>query len=215
MTWGQRAFTWGYRADDVGIFYIFWAWYEFFTNFIQRVSICPVEINNLIDNMKPSSRIKSIARHTIVWIIWFGLHSYTLFSADIAKFGAMDWLHQAFNYLSLVIVFYSLAYFIVHLFYEGIDGEYLLLKDFSDFRNIINVESVSIVLIMVLYVIVGVSLDAMYFGYKYPGVDAYVYERVEHVIPYTVYAAGYALYRMNKKIRREKSSIMAEEEIAN
>jgi hypothetical protein len=205
----------GHRADVVGICYIFWAWLEFFTNFIQRVSICPVEINNLIDNMKPSSRIKSIARHTIVWIIWFGLHSYTLFAADIAKFGTMEWLYHTYNFLSILMVFYPAAYFMKPILYRIFNYEYSYQDDFSDFRQIVNVETVSIALIVVIYVILGVSMDAIYYSYKYRGEDAYIYGRVEEVLPYLVYASGYALYRINKKTRREKSSITTEDKTAN
>ncbi len=165
--------------------------------------------------MKPSSRIKSMVRHTIVWIIWFGLHSYTFFTAGIAKFGAMDWLYHTFNYLSILIVFYPAAYFMEPILHGIFNDEYSHQDEFSDFRQIVNVETVSLALILLLYVILGVSLDSMYLGYKYPGVDAYVYVRVEQVLPYMVYAACYALYRVNKKARREKYSIKAEEEIAN
>jgi hypothetical protein len=165
--------------------------------------------------MKPSSRIKSIARHTIVWIIWFGLHSYTLFSADTATFIATDWLYHTFNYLSILMVFYPAAYFMEPILYRIFSDGYSHQDEFSDFRQIVNVETVSLALILVLYVIQGVSIDSMYLGYKYPGVDAYVYERLEQILPYIAYAAGYASYRINKKARREKSSVEGEEEIAN
>jgi formate hydrogenlyase subunit 3/multisubunit Na+/H+ antiporter MnhD subunit len=165
--------------------------------------------------MKPSSRLKSVTRHTIVWIIWFGLHSYTLFTTDIAKFGELDWLYHTFNFLSILIVFYPAAYFMGPILYRIFNDEYSHQDEFSDFRQIVNVETVSIVLLLVLYVILGVSMDALYNGYKYPGIDAYVYGRVEQVLPYMVYAACYALYRINKKARREKSSIKTEDETAN
>jgi hypothetical protein len=164
--------------------------------------------------MKPSSRIKSIARHAILWIIWFGLHSYTFFTADIAKFGAMDWLYHTFNFLSILMVFYPAAYFMEPILYRIFSDGYSYQDEFSDFRQIVNVETVSLALILLLYVILGVSLDSMYLGYKYPGVDAYVYGRVVLGLPYMVYAACYALYRVNKKARREKSNVGAEEDIA-
>jgi hypothetical protein len=165
--------------------------------------------------MKPSSRLKSLARHTIVWIIWIGLHSYTLFSADIAKSGAMNWLYYTFNFVSTLLVFYPAAYFMGPVLYRTFSDEYSYQEKFSDFNQIVNVETVSIALIVVIYVILGVSMDTMYFGYKYPGVDTYVYERVEQVLPFIASAVCYAFYRMNKKARREKTSIKTEEEIAN
>jgi NADH:ubiquinone oxidoreductase subunit 4 (subunit M) len=137
-----------------------------------------------------------------------------LFTAGFAKFGELDWLYHTFNFLSILMVFYPAAYFMGPILYRIFNDEYSHQDEFSDFRQIVNVETVSIVLILVIYVILGVSMDAMYHGYKYPGVDAYVYERVEEVLPYMVYAAGYALYRMNKKGRREKSSVRAEDDIA-
>ncbi len=172
-----------------------------------------IEIDKLLHDMKPSSRIKSIARHTIVWLIWFGIQSYTLFAAGFSTFGTMDWLFQAFNYFSLIIVFYTLAYFIAHFVYDGIDGEYLVRKDLSAFSNIFSVELVSIFLVIVLYIIVGVSLDTKFLGYKYPGVDAYVYARLEIVLPYVVYAYFYAFYRMTKKIRQKMSNEQKEKDI--
>jgi hypothetical protein len=147
-----------------------------------------------------------------VWIIWFSLHSYTLFTADIAKFGALDWLYHTLNYLSILMVFYPVAYFMGPILYRIFNDEDRHKDGFSDF---INVETVSIALILVIYITLGVSMDAIYYGYKYPGIDAYIYGRVEQILPYMVYAACYALYRMNKKARRGKSSITAEEEIAN
>jgi hypothetical protein len=165
--------------------------------------------------MKPSSRLKSVARHTILWIIWFGLKIFALIIDNTSKYSATDWMYQAYNYISVLIVFYFLAYLFVHLFYEDTVDEYVILKDFSDFKNILNVESVSIVLIIVLYVILGATLDSMYFGYKYPGVDAYVYERFDSVLLYIVSAAGYATYKITKKMWLKKSSAEGEEEIAN
>jgi hypothetical protein len=188
------------------LYSFFWAWYEFFTNFIQRVSICPVKINKTIDEMKPSSHLYSVLRHIAFWLLWFGIQSYTLFSSDLSKYGTIDWLYQVFNYTAPLIVFYAVAYFMVHLLYGGYWGDYVVLNDFSDFRQIVNVESVSIVMITVLYVIVGAFFDINYQGYKYPGNDAFFYERVEVVLPYLAMAACYAIYRINKRNWKEKLS---------
>jgi hypothetical protein len=173
---------------------------------MQRVIIRPAINNKLKHDMKPSSRLYSVLRHIAFWLLWFSIHSYTLFSSDLSKYSTIDWLYQAFNYIAPLVVFYAVTYFMVQLLHGGFCGDYVILNDFSDFRQIVNVESVSILMLMVLYVIMGTFFDINYQGYKYPGNDAYFYERVEVVLPYLAMAACYAIYRINKKNWQEKLS---------
>jgi hypothetical protein len=149
--------------------------------------------------MKPSSNLKSVVKHAAVWIIWYCANSLTLLSVDFSSLSIAGWLHLAFNYISLIVVFYAVANIMQQMFNRISFVKYQNLKGLAAIRYLLKMELIGVFLIVVLYVGIAIFLDRTYFGYEYPSIGSHIDKRFTRVISYVVTAAGYAYFLFYKR----------------
>jgi hypothetical protein len=169
--------------------------------------------------MKPSSNLKSVAKHAAAWIIWYNLNSLTLLTVDFSKLSIAGWLHLAFNYISLVLVFYSVVHIMQNMFKRISFVKYQNLKGLAAIKYLLKMELIGVFLIVVFYVGIAFFLDRTYFGYEYPSIGSHIDKRFTRVISYVVTAVGYAYFLYYKKrqeiLSRAKSVRIKNLEIHN
>jgi hypothetical protein len=138
-------------------------------------------------------RKKTIVKHCMLWSIWYLIN--TLQIADgISTFKTTEWLQLAYNYSSLVIVFYCITSCMTRFCKIFSLNVYSSLKGVRQVRYLFNNALLIALTVIAVYVSLSVTLDNGFFGYKYPTALSHIIQRLTRVLPYAVLAAGYAYF---------------------
>jgi hypothetical protein len=152
--------------------------------------------------MKPHSLLKSIFNHTMLWLLWYSINSISIF-AKISSFGSSAWLQLAFNYLSLIAVFYAVINIMMRFFNRFSFIRYQSIKGHRAIFYLLKIEIFCVVLVVALYIAIAIFLDGKYFGYNYPDLFTHIDRRLMRVIGYVLFAAGYAYYCCYKRKQQQ------------
>ncbi len=138
---------------------------------------------------------KTLSLHFLLWSLWFGLNSLSLVR-DSRQLTTDQWLQLAWNYLSLVMVFYAITSisrsFFNNLSFHRIQSYrwpgkawYILTR-----REVFYIAGIT-----TLYVGISIFLDNVAFGYNYPDLFSHIDRRLSRVMPYIPLAVLYTLYQ--------------------
>jgi hypothetical protein len=160
--------------------------------------------------MGKQSSAKTIYKHFALWLIWFTFNTLQVVKI-IAHQKLIFWMQLAYNYLSLVIVFYAITGTLTTFF-----KYYALGIRSNKYRHkifyIFNTQLLLIVVIIVAYILVSIFMDTNFFENIYPDYFFHFFQRFNRVLAYIFAAIGYAyfLFYKNKQITK---NIMNEERI--
>lgn len=152
-------------------------------------------------------KTKTFLIHLTVWSFWYLLNSLELVGF-FSKLTVIHWIQLAYNYLSLVIVFYCVAKtlqgFFDCCFYPG----FSVLNDIGPTISKFKYNIVVVIFIGISYIGLSVFLDGNLFGYEYPTLLSNITKRYDRVLPYIVAAILYACLRSYRKRQRQKDFVV-------
>lgn len=154
---------------------------------------------------------KKVSKHIAAWLIWYMINSLELILVS-AVLTTVHWLQLGYNYITLVIVFYYIAWVSRGFFDYCFSPAFNIL---TDLRKTILAFKVNFILVLVavtMYVSLSVYLDGSFFGYKYPTILSNVLQRFSRVLPYVIAALLYSCFRSYRK-RQHQVNLANEERI--
>lgn len=145
-------------------------------------------------------------RHSIAWLVSFVLESYRFFKY-FPSYSNKEFLLIFYNYVSLVIVFYCIA-FALQGYFKKISWPTFWELHPNDMLSYLIKPRLLIVPIMVtVYLFTAVMMDRAFSLYPYDNFDDHIDGRWCRIKPYVAGAIMYALYRVGKS--KHKSEILA------
>jgi hypothetical protein len=151
---------------------------------------------------KPQKRI--IAKHIFLWFIWYSINTIQLIDY-YDKVKTIEWIQIAYNLLSLLIIFYSIARLMSGYFEVFSLQVYYRLNGIMRIKYLLKWQLIICLAITFSYVGLSYFLDKYYFGNFYPNMLANLAQRLSRVIPYVLVANWYCYLKYYKKeVKKDK-----------
>jgi hypothetical protein len=177
--------------------------YSQYASFVER--LCNGEKGSGTDTLQqPAKWEKSIpvaakkpfaivALHSMLWVIWFGLHSLSLIMYG-QTFTSLDWLIACYDYGSLVLVFYGITFFIKKYFFHYKWSSQEGLTTMQQLRRWIRIELFAALAILAAYIAVSVYLTQRFYANESSVTwFDYTWQHFNYSLPYVMIAilSGY------------------------
>ncbi len=137
------------------------------------------------------TRKKTILTHCALWGIWYLINTLQLVGI-MSSFRTRDWIQLAYNYVSLVLVFYAITWLMAGFYHIFSVKMFNMLTGLQRVKYLFNNRLLLALSVLALYVWVSVQLDNVFFGYEYPTVLSHTVQRLTRVLLYAVIADRYA-----------------------
>jgi hypothetical protein len=165
----------------------------------------PIQWHNNLPAAFPKNRVTIIALHTLIWVVWFALHSLSLI-VYTPTFTALDWLLSFYDYCSIVLVFYGVAFVIKKYFlsqeWHPLDrpttGERL--------RQWIRIELFAVLVILGSYIVLSVFLSQRFPYAGSPVISSFVHawRYFFYALPYVMIAALFSYFAIRRHLKRKR-----------
>jgi hypothetical protein len=144
------------------------------------------------------TRKKTILKHCSVWTIWYLINILQL-AGSFTTVKLIVWLEVAYNYTSLVLIFYTIAWLMTGFYRIFSFQIYKSLKGAEKVRYLFNNRLLLAMSVIAVYVCLSVTLDNIFFGYEYPTVVSHIIQRLTRVLMYAVIADRFAYFANYKR----------------
>lgn len=136
---------------------------------------------------------KRLYKHLAAWAAWYLLNSLSLFQITLTS---SQWAQLAYNYISLVLVFYAVAGF-SYRYFSGISS--VAMDKRSGISKacylLFRWQVLGVVAVMVIYITCSIYLDNRFFGYQYESLQAHIDQRFIRQLSYVFAAGSWSYYR--------------------
>jgi hypothetical protein len=139
------------------------------------------------------SPLVTVALHSMLWVIWFALHSLSLIMYG-QTFTSLDWLIACYDYGSLVLVFYGIAFFMKKYFFRHKWTSQQGLTTVQQLRRWIRIELFVALAILAAYIAVSVYLTQRFYANESSVTWLqYTWQHFNYSLPYVMIAilSGY------------------------
>jgi hypothetical protein len=144
------------------------------------------------------NRKKTILQHCALWGIWYLINTLQLVGI-MSTFKTKDWMQLAYNYISLILVFYAIVWLLAGFYRIFSVQMYSTLRGVNKVRYLFNTRLLLALAVTALYVGVSVVLDNIFFGYEYPTALSHIIQRLTRVLLYVVIADRFANFANYKR----------------
>lgn len=146
---------------------------------------------------------KRTLKHLLCWAVWYGLNSLPILHMTMTP---DKWWQLAYNYSSLLIVFYALVGLSYHYF-QGVSLVAMENKTGLEKARYLffRWQILAAAAVVISYIATSVWLDTAYFGYQYENLQAHIDQRFIRQLAYSLVGAGYGFYLWEK--RRSKARL--------
>jgi hypothetical protein len=165
----------------------------------------PDEWKNNMPSATAKSPLTIMTRHTLLWVVWFGLSSLSLI-AYAPTFTALDWLLIATDYSTLVLGFYGMAFFIKKYFLNLKQSPQQRRTIVAWFQQWIRIELFAVLMILCNYITLSVFLSQRFPYAGSPVISSFVYawRYFNYALPYVMIAALFSYFATRRQVKRIK-----------
>lgn len=149
----------------------------------------------------------STFRHTIAWVLWLGWETRNYFTA-FPTYSATELLLIFYNYISLVVVFYSIVFVLKGYFMNISWPRFWEMRPGEKMRYLAKYHILILPLVCCLYLLASVLMDRAFSLYPYDTISDHLDTRWYRVKFYVAGAIMYALYNAGKAKHKEEKLAM-------
>jgi glucan phosphoethanolaminetransferase (alkaline phosphatase superfamily) len=157
-------------------------------------------------------RISPTVKHFLAWLFWYFFTSLA-FVKSFASFTANEWLLVSYNYISLVLVFYSTSRIMQGYFSKISWPEFWKQNNTKRVHELLKLQLVYTLFVMVAYIAVSILMDRALSRFPYSYIGDHIEGRLGRVNVYVAGAVMYAHYKVCK--RKHKQEITAAQKRVN
>jgi hypothetical protein len=158
--------------------------------------------NNMPATTAPGA-LAIIARHTLLWVAWFVLHSLSLM-VYAPTFTALDWLLSLYDYCSIVLVFYGARFFITKYLRYQQHHSASQLSTRRRLRQLLRIALFGVLVILGSYIALSVYLSQRFPYEGSPAISSYLYawRYFDYALPYVMIATLHSYFTTRIHLKR-------------